>query len=569
MTSSLPSCHSKQLEEKRLSGVFSYSGVFWCNDDDDTNDGDQIPPNALDKDDEAIDCKRDLEDFTRLWVYLKGVHEMVKDPNPMFVGLKWKDVTEGNPQIRLFESCEQDGGVQYLEDENVATQQIQGQYASAIQSQNGETVISGSDPFIFPTEIWDELDEENYKKYFLFEGVSEGKGKLQLVFLDQNQNEIGEAPPIYLEITDIKKMYERGKAQPENIPAPQEEPAAFTGPTWFVEDPNGNPFINPPPPDETDQAVVFVHGWSMEYDEYISFSETMFKRLWHQGFKGRFYSFRWDTLVVNEIFDHEVSNGEYNRSEHRAWEYGEALKLFVDSIQAQGFTVNVVGHSMGNVVVGGALLDGMNIQNYVLMQAAVPAGCYNSSTNINNYIRFLQAEVSEPTPDYHNDPNTLEYTKGYRGFLEGVSGNLITFFNTNDFALVSGKKYGVDANWESNQEDYKPDGNFFTSWRYDYDPQAALNQRGILEEWTVNMFTLVRNVNESHEMKAFIARSRSKAVGATGTTGGAVSDAVNLEVNYGFTGNDYDHSGQFNRPIQQVDDLYKDLGVKLGVISQD
>ena len=178
-----------------------HNGVFWVNDDNDgTPSMEEEFLNANpDNDGTQILSRRDLEDFTRLWVYLKGVHHMVKGQNAMFVGLKWKDVTEGDPRIRLFEACEQDGGIQYLKDENVATQQTDGQYGTALQSLNGQLTVNNSDVFIFQSEIWDELDEENYKKYFLFEGVSEGKGKLQLVFLDQNQEEIGEAPPIYLE----------------------------------------------------------------------------------------------------------------------------------------------------------------------------------------------------------------------------------------------------------------------------------------------------------------------------------------------------------------------------------
>ena len=32
---------------------------------------------------------------------------------------------------------------------------------------------------------------------------------------------------------------------------------------------------------------------------------------------------------------------------------------------------------MGNIVVGSALIEGMTINNYALMQAAVPAACYD------------------------------------------------------------------------------------------------------------------------------------------------------------------------------------------------
>ena len=44
--------------------------------------------------------------------------------------------------------------------------------------------------------------------------------------------------------------------------------------------------------DEEKKALVFVHGWNMSDGSYFSYSETMFKRLWHQGFRGRFCAFR-------------------------------------------------------------------------------------------------------------------------------------------------------------------------------------------------------------------------------------------------------------------------------------
>ena len=84
-------------------------------------------------------------------------------------------------------------------------------------------------------------------------------------------------------------MYYRGKAQPENIAAPNGNVVGpFIGPMSWVEDPNGRPFPTEKPKDENDKAIIFVHGWSMDYKNYISFSETMFKRLWQTGFKGRY-----------------------------------------------------------------------------------------------------------------------------------------------------------------------------------------------------------------------------------------------------------------------------------------
>ena len=132
-------------------------------------------------------------------------------------------------------------------------------------------------------------------------------------------------------------MYYRGTAQPENIPAPNGNVVGpFIGPISWTEDPHGHAFPAEKPQNENDNSVIFVHGWSMNYPDYISFSETMFKRLWQMGFNGRFCTLRWDPLVVGQTGVVNVSNGEYNRSEHRAWLYGESLKQFAESIKGKG-----------------------------------------------------------------------------------------------------------------------------------------------------------------------------------------------------------------------------------------
>ena len=70
---------------------------------------------------------------------------------------------------------------------------------------------------------------------------------------------------------------------------------------------------------------------------------------------------------------------------------------------------------------------------------------------------------------------------------------------------------------------------------------------------------LTRYVPDSFELKLFIARPRSKAVGAVDVSqdnlpSGAISENIDL-FGFGFRDQDYDHAGQFNRGIQQVSEL--------------
>jgi pimeloyl-ACP methyl ester carboxylesterase len=428
---------------------------------------------------------------------------------------------------------------------------------------------------MLPNDFWVDSGEENATKYLLFEGSGEGQGELVLTIHQSDGTQIAEAGSCWLDLKQIKRMYQRGKGLPEGIAAPHHSAnGPFTGPTASVGDPWNWPFEKDPT--EENSAVVFVHGWSMTYDAYFSFAETMFKRLWRQGFKGRFCSFRWDPLVAKEA---QLYAGEYNRSEHRALLYGEALRQFVQTLQNDGLDVSLVAHSMGNVVCGSALQQGVVVRNYLLMEAAFPAGCYDESGGdgtggVNGYDRFWNAELSRPTPDYHDS------YMGYRGFLKAMHSNtarLVNFHNRLDYALATGIKFfWFEANWEKNQVDYKPDGSgtaiHASDWQYLYDTgEADPIKKGLLENvHFVNsnpVWAFTRHVHDSYEMKAFISRPRSKALGAVDPSLAnrpAIMEHVNLNAApYNFDDRESDHSGQFSRRIQQVSELYRDIAAIL------
>jgi pimeloyl-ACP methyl ester carboxylesterase len=531
---------------------------FWLNDDDDTafdydnetgrqigpREEEQIPPAYPDYSLHHINSKRNLEDFARLWIDLSGATDALEWG--MQIGLKWRNVT-GAPAINIYPSADGDGSYGYLTDDAAAGDQIAGVFNDAVRDKNDKQTVDANGIFIFKSDYWNDLSDDNPKKCLLFEGASEGKGELTIVFLDQNGNELAEGGSVWLDLKNIKDMYERAKAQPENIVAPYDLNPPFTGPVNYVPDPNGHEFQKPW--DQSEQCVVFVHGWNMSYDDYISFSEIMFKRLWQQGYKGHFAAFRWDTRKSDGPFD----TGEYNWSENRAFVYGTALNSLVTNLSGS-YTVSIVGHSMGNIVCGEALRKGMRVRNYLLMEAAIPMSCYD--TNAPQLATLVTQDQSYHTPAYHVDPADNQLTLGYGGYLNAVTGTLTNFFNPDDWALATGTTLGKNTNWEANQEDYKPDGEVVgavhdAAWSYQYDPTYPLNQRA----WVLS--GEYRHVTDSWEMKSFVARSRTKAVGAIDYIGGPVGAKVNLRDDYGFGNTRPDHGGQFTRNIQKLDALYK------------
>ncbi len=343
---------------------------FWLNDDDDTEidrdtglvaETEQVPAFQPDHSLHRIMSRRNLEDFSRLWIDFGPIWYDVLIGNVQ-IGLKWKDAESGEPAINVYPSADGEGSDDYLKDDDAAGAQITGVFNDAVRDETGKQTVDTEGVFMFKSNYWNGLTGDNPVKCLLFEGVSEGKGELEVVFFDSVGNQIGEGGSVWLDLKNIKKMYERFDASGSN----QWPPVTFE-----------------PDPNETGETIVFVHGWNQSPDGSSNFAETLYKRIWHRGFKGRYAAIRWNTdwssafnnvPLIGETLDAYLA--DYNDSEHEAWLAGEALKNFVTSLP--GNTKNLVAHSMGNVVVGSAFRHEMTVDNYSMLHAAVPASCYDT-----------------------------------------------------------------------------------------------------------------------------------------------------------------------------------------------
>ncbi|MDB6015900.1 MAG: hypothetical protein JWR19_389 [Pedosphaera sp.] len=528
---------------------------FWVNNDDDAagpyGDPDvelntpQLPDYNYSDDiygngKPCIHSKRDLEDYARLWIC--GMPALTNAGYQ--VTMSWGSIS-GNPMIRLFQAVETNGGTLYLTDTNVAAAQV------AIQTYVPSTsmayyipgpgisigTVSNGATFTFPTNFF----TNSTTKYLLFEGASIGTGQLTLT-VAQGSNILAQTST-WLDLRDVKDIYERVHiAGVTNIlPGNGFLASSFVQDNWVD---SGS--------DEDTNIVVFVHGWRMGEWEYENFSETMFKRLYWQGYHGRFASVRWPTLSADDFQPIPLGRDylTYNRSEFRAWESAKGVSDYLTNLKQRlpNYSLNVCAHSMGNVVMAEALKLQLaagqhNVRNYVLMQAAVPASCYD--TSFTNYAPMLAAEASQPTPNTY---------RGYPGSIGGaVNGHLVDFYNANDYALATGtiiNMFGIaiPIHWEANQENFKPDA-----------PQ------GYRTDGTncANGFNVI---SDPREIMSFCARPRSKAVGAQSGVGGAVQGgSVDLHANFGFDLGSDQHSAQFNWNIQQVSGFYRQLGISLGV----
>jgi pimeloyl-ACP methyl ester carboxylesterase len=463
---------------------------------------------------QGIGSHRDMEDLARLWIC--GMPALATNAGYQ-VTLSW-NVSSGSPAINLFRAAETNGGIGYLTNLAIATAQLSGNNNYVLGGPGWKIgTISASQSFTFPGTYFTNSGD----KYFLFEGAGVGSGELVMT-ISQGTNVLARTSS-WFDLKDIKTMFEQAHINHPPVSPPN---SALSDQSTFQED-----FTLSADSGEAKQMIVFVHGWRMELWDYYSFSSTMFKRLYWAGYQGRFASLRWPCLSKGT--DGTIGQWlTFNRSEYISFMSAKAAEEYLRALQARlpGYSINVAAHSQGNILMMETLKRFLTngspvIDNYVLMEAAVPAHCYD--TNAPNYSTLVDTDAESPTPDTY---------RGYPGAINNglrTGGQMVNFFNRLDFA--------VQLAWESNEILNKPD--FMKD--YEYTPQNGA-------------FRESRAITDPRELMAFVARPRSRGVGTQiGVQGVIQGGEANLEVEYGFTHDSGDHSGQYNRPIQQVHPFYE------------
>ena len=173
--------------EKPHSRDFSINGLIWVNNDQDSGGSETVPVTTTDLSTDTITSIRDLEDWTRLWIYTKGLNQGIHDGS-IKVGLKRKNVGGTTPGIKIVKACDADGGLEYLTTDLAALNQAGGVTATPVlqdANDNHKNIVptSGTADFVFPTDTWADLSDSAPKTYFIFEGSAKGKGQLEVVFL--------------------------------------------------------------------------------------------------------------------------------------------------------------------------------------------------------------------------------------------------------------------------------------------------------------------------------------------------------------------------------------------------
>jgi hypothetical protein len=377
--------------------------VFWYNNNREiiaaggyeTYDA-SVTLSTTDNSDSSISLRRDLEDFARLdisgdsWLIANAFNTAgpgQAGSNQLSVTYRLTLENGGGATINLFPAATLiTNGIQHVSSDVRAQSQIDN-FATAIATSIGQAdlVLAGA------------IDK------FLFEAKGNGLVNSQLVFTTVVQypdnSTTQKRQVIDLELRNFEDFYTRYEIDYTSGSTDLRKDLTFqhfATPTTPVHasQVRDTPFVGAHPNEDEDH-IVFVHGWNVEHSANIDFkkaaAETLFKRMFWQGFRGHFVEFDWPTTWDAEgsrnwsAIPGFAENLTYNAGEFQAYRSGRGLMQVLDSLDGDK---HLLAHSMGNVVVAEALRQWNQLQptnalvkNYVAMEAAISTGAYGDMSS--------------------------------------------------------------------------------------------------------------------------------------------------------------------------------------------
>jgi len=518
--------------------------LFWYNDDhegvdDDYSDVqvdrvDRYGTNApADSEDDQIKSTRDLEDFAEMSLFydplLKSTSLVVKT----YAAL------QNNPQgyqegmgVNLFRAFlgNQINSRQHIQSAAQASDYVnESSFSHAVVETGGpnKTVkntfavpfLDGENAFLVefqpPGFDWADPPTKHARREIAFEVVStvtypDGRTKTLKTSLDFDARDLKEFYDVYTVPTDVNGtdvLYNPDVTALPNALLTNEATTYAEGHPGFSES----------------EYLLQVHGWNMDPKWKDAFAETAYKRLYWQGYAGRFGVFNWPTLwdnqAANPLFfiDDNAANITYNASEFIAFRSASALLNTLTEIRPQYENLAVIAHSMGNIVVGEALKlwdsahEGQALVNtYVAMQAAVSAGAYGYDVNYRNSSTDLYKHF--PAYNIYDDDGLFQRN-------ESAAQKWVNVYNPDDYALKwwvtnnNSRALKVQSPLWANDYSYKYafGSSSITSWqRFG----RGIGGQGVNLQLAIGGGTPGGHLGaNAYEIIAFMARSRTLPLG--------------------------------------------------------
>jgi hypothetical protein len=516
-----------KFEADRTTSSHPYK--FWINDDhdyydaqhDDYDDAATGDPDYLNG---TIDNRRDLEDFTRLQLHAPDAYSPADDSH-WSVTLQFMPVS-GAPSINVYKADAP--GAVYLTDNSVA---------SAYMGRSKLYTVSGTEVNLLLTGF----DNAAKTASYLFEGRTAGEGPLVVRFY--HDGVLASEDRMFIRLQSIDKMYETYDVADGAIRNSTGDLKASQIPKTYNLVNNYSPYSVST--GEREDYVLFVHGWRMQPADKEAFAATSFKRLFWQGYKGRFGVFDWPTEWIStdglgpwptqwwaDLRIADIS-ANFARSEEKAWNSAPALRALLAHLsqvyQNQDGTsrVRLFAHSMGGFAASEALrLEALVprpkkfVNTYVATQTAVWSEAYNGSST-------ARRDFADPNIDNYYWLNAR--SGPYFAHIDDVAAKVVNFFNPKDYALEN----EIDANqiFRPNIEGHSYNGNPGTFFR----GGTALNR-----------------VADRFEIFAYGSVNASYGVGMTRGVGRPFTSEVDLQAldpnpssKANFSDAPWDHSAEF------------------------
>jgi hypothetical protein len=456
----------------------------------------------------VISCTRDLQDFARLWVCGVTTDLLTMLPTGSTVTLTLQSMS-GSPCIDLFAAADADGGIGYLTNEVTASSQTDPLVCPYVgRLRPGQSVQLNAGTFV-----------HNWAgNHFIWCGVSNGTGGLSLTIKNVNGKVLAQSTS-YIQINDIKQMYERwtvgdvaGSTPLTNaVPETEGLPAGVLG------------FQYSQPASANTPYILFVHGWNMDIGDKDIFAESAFKRLYWQGYQGRFGAFFWPTYYgfTGSLWKAATDTHNFDYSENIAWQSAAGLLNKLNTLNEEyPGRVFLLAHSMGNVVAGEALRLGGNnqvVNTYVASQAAISAHAYDGTVTTPYLLQFNYQYPSGALGQLgaqNYGPYTPDIYINWFANNNLAAGRRINFYNQNDFALAM-PRWGFD---QITKPDYiPPNTQYAYSWAGN-NPHSAPWNNFYTYTYTGGENTpidIVTNLSNHYKVFAYAGQSYSTALGAT------------------------------------------------------
>lgn len=466
---------------------------FWLNHDQDDLEtgGETWPITRPDGATEPKDSLRDLEDFTRLRIEIDDLASYNEDA---LLELRWLNGDGGD--INLYRATDKNCTRSYLLDKAIGEAQLA---ADVINS------VGSVEDLSFRVRIGalgePDLNGDGY--CFLFDAVTPGRDSLVISILEDGETLVS-SKPVPMDLRHVKTFYQRTTMTwPEDIRPPWEyttEQPVVPDLEWRI-DPQGHDFQRGW--FETDDEVVWIYGWLKSGEGLYEMAttqagETIFKRLWHRGYRGRLTFFHWPTVKPKYAYG-------LLESEYRSYKSAPALIDFVSTIP-KNKRLHVTAHSLGCVLLTEALKLGLEAEDALLQVGAIPAAAYDTRPVLT-------------LPDMADvvTPVTAE-EGGYLGYIESTKTPAYAMYNFADVTFFG---------WNIAQKQMKPTSKR-GGYRYAWDSKAPPGERARLYYKTGLLGSDYRIVTDPHEIMAFIAKSKTHALGAETRVHGQIRRVFDL-----------------------------------------